>query len=61
MEAKSQRMQLLRVNVPLSSVFGYATEIRSLSQGRSSFSMEFESYEVVPLKIRQEILSVLGR
>lgn len=61
MEAKSKSMQLLRVNVPLSSVFGYATEIRSLSQGRSSFSMEFESYEVVPLKIRQEILSVLGR
>ena len=42
--------------VPLSEMFGYATTLRSLTQGRGTFSMEFESYEKVPGNISQEII-----
>jgi elongation factor G len=37
-------------------MFGYATILRSLTQGRGTFSMEFESYEKVPGNISQEII-----
>ncbi|HND84923.1 MAG TPA: TetM/TetW/TetO/TetS family tetracycline resistance ribosomal protection protein, partial [Pseudobdellovibrionaceae bacterium] len=56
-----QGLQLINAEVPLASMFGYATEVRSLSQGRASFSMEFSTYTAVPPKVRQEILSHLGR
>lgn len=42
--------------VPLSSMFGYATEIRSMSQGRASYSMEFGHYAEVPSNVAQEII-----
>ena len=47
--------QNLRVHVPLSTMFGYATELRSRTQGRASFSMQFDHYERVPLAITGEI------
>jgi elongation factor G len=40
----------------LSETFGYATSIRSLTEGRASFTMEFDSYEPVPNNIAQEII-----
>ena len=47
--------QVIRAMVPLSSMFGYATSVRSLSQGRATFTMEFDHYEQVPSNIAQEI------
>ncbi len=55
------QMQVIQAEVPLMTLFGYATEIRSLSQGRASFSMKFNRYALVPTKVEQEILSHLGR
>ncbi len=42
--------------VPLSEMFGYATQIRSMTQGRGSFTMEFNSYEITPKNIEQSIV-----
>ncbi len=61
MTAKSQGGQLIIAEVPLAQLFGYATDIRSLSQGRAFFSMEFHEYSAVPPKIRTEVLQKLGR
>ena len=48
--------KIVRAEVPLSEMFGYATHMRSLSQGRASFSMQFEKYSEVPDNIAQEII-----
>lgn len=55
------RGSIIRAVVPLANLFGYATEIRSLTQGRASFSMEFSHYVEVPKKVSDEILRSLGR
>ena len=44
--------------VPLSEMFGYATSLRSMTQGRASYSMEFDHYEEVPRNIREEIIGI---
>jgi len=46
---------VIRALVPLSEMFGYATTVRSMSQGRASFSMEPAHYEKVPPNIADEI------
>lgn len=53
--------QVVEAEVPLAELFGYATDIRSLSQGRASFTMKFDSYSSVPKKIQDEILKKMGR
>jgi elongation factor G len=54
--------QIIRSMVPLSEMFGYATELRSRTQGRGSFTMHFGRYEEVPAAISEEIISrVRGR
>lgn len=53
--------QVIDSEAPLSNLFGYSTEVRSLSQGRAFFSMEFLNYSQVGEKKRQEILRALGR
>jgi elongation factor G len=53
--------QVIQAEVPLATLFGYATDIRSLSQGRAFFSMNFLEYSAVPPKVRAEILQKLGR
>jgi len=53
--------QVIQAEAPLASLFGYATDIRSLSQGRATFSMEFQEYAPVPPKVEAEILSKMGR
>ena len=42
--------------VPLSEMFGYATSLRSSTQGRGTFSMDFDHYEEVPKSIAEEII-----
>ncbi|GAX89324.1 elongation factor G [Effusibacillus lacus] len=49
--------QVIRGYVPLSEMFGYATSLRSRTQGRGNYSMEFHSYEEVPKNIAQEIIT----
>ena len=47
--------QVIQAKVPLSEMFGYATDLRSMSQGRADFTMQFERYEDVPASIASEI------
>ncbi|MEK6627854.1 MAG: elongation factor G [Bdellovibrionota bacterium] len=61
MTAKPMQGQVVLAEVPLAQLFGYATDVRSLSQGRAFFSMEFLEYAPVPPKVRVEILHKLGR
>jgi elongation factor G len=56
MEARSGA-QVIRGFVPLSEMFGYSTSLRSRTQGRGTYSMEFSSYEEVPKSIAQEIIA----
>ncbi len=49
-------MKVLDASVPLSEMFGYATALRSLTEGRASFTMQFDRYEPVPSNIAQEII-----
>ncbi|MFN3326287.1 MAG: elongation factor G [Bryobacteraceae bacterium] len=49
--------QIIKAMVPLSDMFGYATELRSRTQGRGSFTMHFGRYEEVPASIAEEIIS----
>jgi elongation factor G len=48
--------QIVDAAVPLSEMFGYSTDLRSKTQGRATYSMEFESYEVVPKLMAQQII-----
>jgi elongation factor G len=47
---------IIKAMVPLSEMFGYATELRTISSGRASFTMQFEHYEPVPPSIAEEIV-----
>lgn len=47
---------VITASVPLAEMFGYATELRSLTSGKASFTMEFESYEVAPKNIEQQVI-----
>ena len=49
-------MKIVKGMVPLSEMFGYSNTIRSLTQGRASFSMTFEHYEAVPINIANEVV-----
>ncbi len=49
--------QIIDVQVPLARMFGYATDLRSMSQGRAMFTMEFSHYEAVPKNIAEEIIA----
>lgn len=51
----------VQAEAPLGSLFGYATDLRSATQGRASFSMEFKEYAVLPAKSAEELLKTLGR
>jgi elongation factor G len=49
--------QVVRAHVPLSDMFGYATDLRSRTQGRASYSMQFDSYQEVPESVSREIIA----
>ncbi len=52
--------KVIRAKVPLGEMFGYATDLRSQTQGRASYTMQFDSYEPVPKNIKDEIVSKNG-
>jgi elongation factor G len=49
-------MKLIHADVPLSEMFGYATALRSMTQGRASYSMEFSHYAEVPKNVETQIV-----
>jgi elongation factor G len=50
-------VQIVRADVPLAELFGYATALRSLSRGRASYSMEPVAFEIVPEALQSQVLS----
>src|SRR5690242_1565185 len=52
--------QVVKASVPLSEMFGYATDLRSMTQGRADFTMQFDRYEEVPQSIASEIIDSQG-
>jgi elongation factor G len=49
--------KIVRADVPLAQMFGYATDLRSATQGRASYSMEFAKYQEVPAAIADGIIN----
>ena len=49
--------KIIRAEVPLSEMFGYATDLRSATQGRATYTMEFEKYNEVPANIAEGIMN----
>jgi elongation factor G len=49
--------KVIKAMVPLATMFGYATDVRNMSQGKASFTMHFEHYEAVPFSVVEEILA----
>jgi elongation factor G len=47
----------ITANVPLSEMFGYATDMRSATQGRATYTMEFDHYEKAPKSVEEEIVA----
>ena len=52
--------QVIRATVPLAQMFGYATDLRSMTQGRATYSMQFSHYSEVPSAIAEEIIAQQG-
>ncbi|MGH7321948.1 MAG: elongation factor G, partial [Candidatus Rokuibacteriota bacterium] len=53
--------QVIRAMVPLASMFGYATDLRSVTQGRATYTMQFAHYEEIPPPLADEIMAKAGR
>lgn len=54
---RRQSSQVITAFVPLAQMFGYATQLRSMTQGRATYSMQFDHYEEVPKSVAEEIIS----
>ncbi len=52
--------QVIRSHVPLSEMFGYSTQLRSMSQGRAVYSMQFSHYSPAPKSIADPIIAARG-
>ncbi len=59
MEARANA-QVIRAMVPLAEMFGYATELRSMTQGRGVFTMEFHHYQQLPASVAEDIMKGLA-
>jgi elongation factor G len=51
---------MIGASVPLAEMFGYATQLRSSTQGRATFTMQFSHYERVPSAIAEEVITQAG-
>ena len=60
MDARAGGLQVVRAMVPLAEMFGYATTLRSATQGRGVFTMTFDHYEAVPKAVQEEIIKKNG-
>jgi elongation factor G len=52
--------KIVRAEVPLAEMFGYATLLRSMSQGRATYTMEFSRYAEVPVNVAQSVIKSRG-
>jgi elongation factor G len=52
--------QVIRAKVPLSEMFGYATDVRTMSQGRATYTMQFANYQEVPQSIAEKLVETRG-
>ncbi len=59
MEPRGQA-QVIRARVPLSEMFGYATDLRSMTQGRANYTMHFDAYDPAPQRIQEDIVTSVG-
>jgi elongation factor G len=57
MEADKGNMQYIKAKVPLSDMFGYSTDLRSATQGRGTYTMQFAHYEETPRNVMDEIVA----
>jgi elongation factor G len=48
---------IIQCKVPLSEMFGYSTDLRSMTQGRATYSMHFSHYEEAPKAVSEEVIS----
>src|SRR3546814_17894705 len=53
--------QVVEAIVPLANMFGYVNQLRSFSQGRASYSMQFSHYEEVPTNVAEEVKAKMAR
>jgi elongation factor G len=49
--------QVIKARVPLAEMFGYATDVRSMTQGRATYTMQFSHYEPVPAAVAEGIVA----
>ena len=52
--------KVIKADVPLAGMFGYSTNLRSATQGRANFSMEFSKYKPVPSQVAEELIAKAG-
>jgi elongation factor G len=55
--AQRGNSQVIQAQVPLSEMFGYATDLRSRTQGRATYTMQFDSYQQMPASVQEEIVA----
>ncbi|MFA5926852.1 MAG: elongation factor G [Patescibacteria group bacterium] len=61
MEDRAMGIKVIHAQAPLGSMFGYATSLRSMTQGRASYAMEFGHYAEVPTNVANEIIEKRGK
>ncbi len=59
-ETRGDGLSSIRAHAPLGEMFGYATNLRNMSQGRGNFTMEFEKYEPVPESVKEQVVKSGG-
>jgi len=57
MSERSAGIQVIDAEVPLATMFGYSTDLRSKTQGRATYSMQFDHYEAVPTSVQEEVVA----
>jgi elongation factor G len=53
--------KVIKAEIPLAEMFGYATNLRSLTQGRATYTMEFKHYSEAPKNVAEEIIAARGK
>jgi elongation factor G len=57
MAQRGKNTKVITADVPLATMFGYATDLRSKTQGRAVYTMQFAKYEAVPTAVQEEIVA----
>ena len=57
MSQRGKNTQVVTAEVPLATMFGYSTDLRSKTQGRATYTMQFSHYEPTPVAVQEEIVA----